>query len=201
MIKKYQKNNLIQISSKIFPTYSLKDLSIYNDPTSSNPRHPLLLHDLKKYVILTDGDKAYPCILEKLGVEQHLCAFHKVMNQTTFTRKEQRKIIRKQNSYENKKNTETIKKQKSKGNNKGGRPSKKDTKRISKINKINECNNINKKYRKEIKKLKEKDKLYEECSTKISEFFQTDTLNSANRKFNTLYNRKQYPPPKIQNYL
>ena len=54
------------------------------------------------------------------------------MNQRTFTWKEQRKIIRKQNSYENKKekNTETIKKQKSKGNNKRGRPSKKDTKRI-----------------------------------------------------------------------
>ena len=42
------------------------------------------------------------------------------MNQRTFTWKEQRKIIRKQNSYENKKekNTETIKKQKFKGNNK-----------------------------------------------------------------------------------
>lgn len=127
------------------------------------------------------------------------------MNQRTFTWKEQRKIIRKQNSYKNKKekNTETIKKkQKSKGNNKRGRPSKKDTKRIQQnINKINECNNKNKKYRKEIKKLKEEDKLYEECSTKISEFFQTDTLNSANRKFNTLYNRKQYLPPKIKNYL
>ena len=117
---------------EIFLTYSLKDLSTYNDQTRPNPRHPLLLPDLKKDVIVTDGDKAYPHILEKLGVEQHLCAFHKVMNQRTFTWKEQRKIIRKQNSYENKKekNTETIKKQKSKGNNKRGRPSKKDTKRI-----------------------------------------------------------------------
>lgn len=33
---------------EIFLTYSLKDLSIYNDPTRANPRHPLLLPDLKK---------------------------------------------------------------------------------------------------------------------------------------------------------
>ena len=188
---------------EIFLTYSLKDLSIYNDPTRPNPRHPLLLPNLKKDVIVTDGDNAYPKILEKLGVEQHLCGFHKIMNQRTFTWKEQRNISRKQSSYENKKekNTETIKKQKSKGNNKKGRPSKKDTKRINKIKKIKECNSKNKIYRHEIKKLKEKYKLYEECSTKISELFQTDSLDSANRKFNTLYNRKEYLPPKIKNYL
>ena len=123
------------------------------------------------------------------------------MNQRTFTWKEQRKIIRKQNSYKNKKekNTETIKKKNKnpKEITKEEDHPKKDTKRIQQnINKINECNNKNKKYRKEIKKLKEEDKLYEECNTKISEFFQTDTLNCANRKFNTLYNRKQYLPPK-----
>ena len=30
---------------EIFIKYSLKDLSIYNDPTRPNPRHPLLLTD------------------------------------------------------------------------------------------------------------------------------------------------------------
>ena len=125
------------------------------------------------------------------------------MNQRTFTWKQQRIITRKQKSYENKKakNTETIKKQKSKGKSKKGRPSKKIKKRNNKINKINECNTKNKKYRKEIKKLKSKNKLYEECSTKISELFQSDSLTSANRKFNTLYNRKQYLPPEMDNYL
>lgn len=88
---------------EIFLTYSLKDLSIYKDPTRLNPSHPLLLPDLKKDVIVTDGDKSYPKILEKLGVEQHLCAFHKIMNQRTFTWKQQRRITRKQNSYKNKK--------------------------------------------------------------------------------------------------
>ena len=188
---------------EIFLTYSLKDLSIYNDPTRSNPKHQLLLSDLKKDVIVTDGDKAYPKILENLGVEQHLCAFHKIMNQRTFTWKQQQKITRKQNSYENKKakNIERINKEKSKGNNKKGRPKNDDKKRINKINKIKECNRKNKIYKKQIKKLKEKDKLYEECSTKTSELFQTDSLASANRKFNTLYNRKENLPPEMNNYL
>ena len=188
---------------EIFLKYSLKDLSIYSDPTKPNPRHPLLLPDLKKDVIVSDGDKAYPKIYEKLGVEQHLCGFHKIMNQRTSTWKQQKIIKRKQNKYENKriKNTETIKKLKLKGKNKKGRPSKKDKQRINQINKIKECKDKDKKYRKEIKKLKEQDELYEECSTKISELFDTDSIESANRKFNTLYNRKDYLPDDIGNYL
>lgn len=66
---------------KIFIKYSLKDLSVYSDPTTPNPRHPLLLPDLKKEIIVTDGDNTYPNILKELGVEQHLCIFHKIMNQ------------------------------------------------------------------------------------------------------------------------
>ena len=70
---------------EIFLTYSLKDLSVYNDPTRPNPRHPLLLPGLKKDVIVSDGDKAYPKILEKLNVEQHLCATHKIMAERRFS--------------------------------------------------------------------------------------------------------------------
>ena len=188
---------------KIFLQYSLKDLSVYSNPTRPNPLHPLLLPDLKKEVIVTDGDNAYPKILKELGVEQHLCAFHKIMNQRTFTWKQQRRIKRKQGSFEylKTKNTEKINKEKLKGKGKPGRPSKKDKKRNQSLNKIKESNNKNKKYRKDIKKLKQQDKLYDECSTKISEIFQTDTLSSANRKFNTLYNRKQYLPQDISDYL
>ena len=99
---------------KIFIKYSLKDLSVYSDPTTPNPRHPLLLPDLKKEVIVTDGDNAYPNILKELGVEQHLCVFHKIMNQRTFTWKQQRKIKRKQGTLEylKTKNTERIKQRK-----------------------------------------------------------------------------------------
>ena len=186
-----------------FIKYSLKDLSIYSDPTTPNPKHPNLLPDLKKEVIVTDGDQAYPKILEKLGVEQHLCIFHKIMNQRTKAWKQQRRINRKQKSYENQKikNNKTIEKQKIKGKGKTGRPSKKDTQRNKQINKKKECNTKNKQYRKEIKKLKEQNGLYEECSTKISEIFQVNTLPEAKRKFNTLYNRREYLPKDMSNYI
>ena len=49
---------------EIFLTYSLKDLSVYSDSTRHNPKHPLLLSNLKKDVIVTDEDKAYLNILE-----------------------------------------------------------------------------------------------------------------------------------------
>ena len=125
------------------------------------------------------------------------------MNQRKFSWKQQWRITRKQKSYENKKekNTETIKKEKSKGNNKKGRLSKKDTKRNKQINKIKDCDTKNKKYRKEIKKLKEEHNLYEECDMKVSDLFKADSLKSANRKFNTLYNRRHYLPPEMNNYL
>ena len=186
-----------------FIKYPLKDLSVYSDPTRPNPRHPHLLPDLKKEAIVTDGDKAYPKILEKIGVEQHLCAFHKIKNQRTIAWKQQHRISRKQKSYENQKakNKETIEKQKIKGQGKPGRPSQKDTQRNNQIKKKKECKTKNKQYRKEIKKLKEQDKLYEECSTKISEIFEAESLASANRKFNTLYNRRAYLPKDMANYL
>lgn len=188
---------------KIFLKYSLKDLSVYSDPTRPNPRHPLLLPDLKKEVIVTDGYNAYPNILKELGVEQHLCIFHKIMNQRTFTWKQQRRIKRKQGTLEylKTKNTKRINKEKLKGKGQIGRPSKKDKKRNTSLNKIKESNNKNKKYRKDIKKLKQQHKLYEECSTKISEIFKTDSISSSNRKFNTLYNRRQYLPKDFSNYL
>ena len=188
---------------KTFIQYSLKDLSVYSDPTRPNPRHPLLLPDLKKEIIVTDGYNAYPKILSELGLEQHLCAFHKIMNQRTFTWKQQRRIKRKQGKLETlkTKNTKTINKEKSKGKGQIGRPSRKDKKRNKSLIKIKESNNKNKKYRKDIKKLKQQNTLYDECSTKISEIFQTNTLSSANRKFNTLYNRRQYLPQDISDYL
>ena len=87
-----------------FLKYSLKDLSVYSDPTRSNPRHPLLLPDLKKEVIVTDGDRAYPKILEKLCLKQHLCAFHKIMNQRTIAWKQQHRINRKTKQLRKQKN-------------------------------------------------------------------------------------------------
>ena len=44
----------IEIFLETFIIYSQKDLSSYKDPNTPNPRHPLLLTDLKKDVIITE---------------------------------------------------------------------------------------------------------------------------------------------------
>ena len=48
-----------------FIIYSQKDLSAYNDPNTPNPRHPLLLKDLKKHTQIGDGLPEYPKITKK----------------------------------------------------------------------------------------------------------------------------------------
>ena len=48
-----------------FIIYSQKDLSAYNDPNTPNPRHPLLLKDLKKHTLIGDGLPEYPKITKK----------------------------------------------------------------------------------------------------------------------------------------
>lgn len=66
---------------EIFMTYSLKDLTAYSNPDITNPKHPLLLGDLKKDTMITDGYTAYVPIIEKLQMTHQKCVFHKIMNQ------------------------------------------------------------------------------------------------------------------------
>ena len=60
-----------------FITYSLKDLSSYNNPDKPNPPHPILLPDLKKDTLIGDGLKEYPTIAKKNNMDFHPCGFHK----------------------------------------------------------------------------------------------------------------------------
>ena len=68
---------------EIFMTHSLKDLTVYSNPDIPNPKHPLLLTDLKKDTMITDGYAAYVPIIEKLHMTHQKCVFHKIMNQRT----------------------------------------------------------------------------------------------------------------------
>ena len=60
---------------EIFMTYSLKDLTDYSNPDVSNPKHPLLLRDLKKDTMITDGYTAYVSIIESLQMDHQKCVF------------------------------------------------------------------------------------------------------------------------------
>ena len=89
---------------EIFMTYSLKDLTTYSNPNIPNPKHPLLLNDLKKDTMITDGYTAYVPIIEKLHMTHQKCVFHKIMNQRTpvwkITNKLQRQLENKENQLE-----------------------------------------------------------------------------------------------------
>ena len=79
---------------EIFMTYSLKDLTDYSNPNMPNPKHPLLLRDLKKDTMITDGYGAYISIIENLQMDHQKCVFHKMMNQRTPVWKTTNKLER-----------------------------------------------------------------------------------------------------------
>ena len=81
---------------EIFMTYSLKDLTPYSNPDMPNPKHSLLLTDLKKDTMITDGYTTYVPIIEKLHMTHQKCVFHKIMNQRTPVWKTTNKIERQQ---------------------------------------------------------------------------------------------------------
>ena len=87
---------------EIFMTYSLKDLTVYSNPDIPNPKHPLLLGDLKKDTMITDGYATYVPIIEKLQMTHQKCVFHKIMNQRTPVWKTTNKLERQLKSKENK---------------------------------------------------------------------------------------------------
>ena len=87
---------------EIFMTYSLKDLTAYSNQNLPNPKHPLLLRDLKKDTMITDGYTAYVPIIEKLQMTHQKCVFHKIMNQRTPVWKTTNKLERQLKSKEDK---------------------------------------------------------------------------------------------------
>ena len=93
-----------------FIIYSQKDLSPYKDQNTPNPRHPLLLTDLKKNTLIGDGLKEYPIIAKKANMNFHPCGFHIIMNQRKPVWKTQKRLEQKKQRNQNKinKNKEKI---------------------------------------------------------------------------------------------
>lgn len=86
-----------------FIIYSQKNLSIYQDPNTPNPRHPLLLQDLKKHTLIGDGLAEYPAIAKKANMDFHpMCIPQN--NEPTTTHMEYSKINRKKNPIQQKQN-------------------------------------------------------------------------------------------------
>ena len=54
---------------------------------------------------------------------------------------------------------------------------------------------------KKIRELKIKNTEFDDHSTAISNIFKSDTVKEAKRKFNTLYNKKQFLPDEVTTFL
>ena len=67
-----------------------------------NPKHPLLLRDLKRDTMITYGYTAYVSIIESLQMDHQKCVFHKMMNQRTSVWKTMAQLERQLKSKENK---------------------------------------------------------------------------------------------------
>ena len=185
-----------------FILYSLKDLSVYNDPNTPNPTHPSLLPDLKKHTLTGDGLPEYPSIARKANMDFHPCVFHLIKGQRTPVWKKEKRIIKKRQSNKNKiiKNKEKINQYNEKYA--GQRKiSKKEKTRRKQKDKTTDRIKKNKKLRKDNTKLKKEYDEYEDYNERISEIFKQDTIKDAKRRFNILNNQIDHLPDEIKPFI
>ena len=189
---------------EIFVTYSLKDLTAYSNPNIPNPKHPLLLHDLKKDTMITDGYAAYVPIIEKLQMTHQKCVFHKIMNQRTPVWKTTNKLERQLKSKENKLEKTLEKIQQLENQSKGqkcGRIPLKDKKRRKNKDKLKKKKQEKTQLKKEINKINKQLAEFEYYNTKISEIFDYNTVKDAEREFNRLYNQLDFLPEEVAKFV
>ena len=189
---------------EIFMTYSLKDLTPYSNPDMPNPKHSLLLTDLKKDTMITDGYTTYVPIIEKLHMTHQKCVFHKIMNQRTpvwkTTNKLERQLKNKENQLE--KTEEKIQQLEklSKGQ-KPGRIPLKDKKRRKNKKKLKKKKQEKTQLKKDIKKINKQLNEFEYYNNKISEIFNYKTVKDAKKEFNRLYNQLDFLPEEVAKFV
>ena len=189
---------------EIFMTYSLKDLTAYSNPDIPNPKHPLLLRDLKKDTMITDGYAAYVSIIEKLQMTHQKCVFHKIMNQRTPVWKTTKKLERQLKSKENKLEKTLEKIQQLENQSKGQKPGRiplKDKKRRKNKDKLEKKKQEKRQLKKDINKINKQLAEFEYYNTKISEIFNYDTVKDAEREFNRLYNQLDFLPEEVAKFV
>ena len=185
-----------------FILYSLKDLSVYNDPETPNPLSPLLLPDLKKHTLTGDGLPEYPSIAKKANMDFHPCVFHLIMNERKPVWKRQRVIEKKRQSNESKilKNDDKISRYYEKYSGQG-KIKKSDKIRRKQKDKTTDRIRENKKLNKKNRGLKKEFDEFEDLNRRISEIFDQDTIKDAKKRFNILYNQMDHLPDEVKPFL
>ena len=208
-------NNQMIINDSLFPEedyrdylpgfieYSQTDLTVYDDPTSPNPPHPLLLPDFKKDTLIGDGLREYPKIAQSLNMDFHPCVFHKIFKPNQEIWNHQSKINKKIESLKNKKerNQRIIDKKSRINKGKRGRIPDSDKKRRNAKDKSTTLKIENHEIDTKIRRLKKHYKEFDNHSKAISNIFDSDTIKEAKRKFNTLYNKRKFLPDEVTKFL
>lgn len=185
-----------------FIIYSQKDLSPYKDSNIPNPRHPLLLTDLKKDTLIGDGLKEYPTIAKKANMDFHPCGFHIIMNQRKPVWKTQKGLEQKKQKNTNKinKNKEKIQEYYEKYKGQNPRFKNKDPRRKQK-DKVLKMEKENRALKKENIKIQKEIDLYENYNERISEIFKQKTFKNAKLRYSILNNQIKHLPDEIAKFI
>ena len=185
-----------------FIIYSQKDLSPYKDPNTPNPRHHLLLTDLKKDTLIGDGLKEYPIIAQKANMDFHPCGFHIIMNQRQPVWKTQKRLKQKKQRNQNKINKNKEKIQEYYEKYKGQSPAirNKDPRRKQK-NKVIKMEKENRRLKKENSKIQKEIDQYENYNERISEIFNQKTFKNAKLRYSILKNQIEHLPDEIAKFI
>ena len=205
----------IKISGKVYVRLSLidahtriiiKDIIIHKDEFNKEYIKTFLtesLKGLKLNTIITDGYRAYPEIIDELGVKHQLCTFHIMQNLMTPLNKKVRILEKRIESHETKinKKQDKINKLKAEYPYKQGRPPKTDKKATKNLEdrkqlkmEKSELTSQLKQYKKELKELLT-------YKNKIKTMFRSKTLKTAMNRFNRMWDKKEAPPQIIYDFL
>ena len=184
----------------------ISDIIIFHENFSKETVNSFLksaLRGLPLDAIVTDGDRSYPTIIDALGAIQQKCVFHKMQNLMKKVYKKLRILKRTMKNCKDK--IEELKKQKQKlkgkKRNKKGRISNKDKKREKLKKQLDTLKNKIKETKVKLKKAKKERDELEKNVERISNIFKSKTVKSAERKFNTLYNKVEHLPNEIQSFI
>ena len=158
---------------------------------------------LKLKSIITDGDRAYPSIIEALGAIHQKCIFHKMqtlMKKVIKTiNKSKRKITNHTEKIEKNKIKITEFKEKNRGQR--GRISKNDKNRQKFSSRIKKLKKENRESRAIIRQNKTKIKEIEKYVDKISLIFKSKTKETAMKRFQKLKDKIEELPEEIAIFI
>ena len=153
--------------------------------------------------IITDGYRAYPQIIDKIGAKHQLCRFHIMENLMKPINKRINILERKIKSHKNKieENNQKIQILKAKYPHKQGRPPKKDNKAQKNINNRKNLKRENSQYTQKLSKYNNEKTQILHYKDRIKKIFDVKSYKTGINKINKLLDKKDELPDFIHDFL